>query len=91
MTQQIKVRQEGSVEIIEFCNPPMNSTSHIMIREFYQELVRVKKDDKVRDLRHQLGSFSRSALNIQCGKTWPEQRRSKKSGGSCTMMMSEMI
>lgn len=50
MTEQIKVRREGAVEIIEFCNPPMNFISNVMLKEFYHELVRVRKDDGVRVL-----------------------------------------
>ena len=50
MTEQIKVRREGAVEIIEFCNPPMNFISHLMLRELYLELVRLRRDDSVRVL-----------------------------------------
>ncbi|OGP56368.1 MAG: hypothetical protein A2V67_04385 [Deltaproteobacteria bacterium RBG_13_61_14] len=50
MTEQIKVRQEGAVAIIEFANPPMNFISHVMLQEFHRELIRVKQDRTVRVL-----------------------------------------
>jgi len=50
MAEQINVRKEGAVEIIEFANPPMNFISNLMLKEFYTELSRVKKDDGVRVL-----------------------------------------
>jgi enoyl-CoA hydratase len=50
MPEQIRVRNEGAVEVIEFANPPMNFITNVMLREFYQELTRVNKDDGVRVL-----------------------------------------
>jgi len=50
MPEQIRIRKEGVVEIIEFCNPPMNYISSVMLNEFYCELVRLKKDRSVRVL-----------------------------------------
>jgi len=50
MTEQIKVSREGAVEIIAFCNPPMNFISNVMLKEFHQELIRLRDDDSVRAL-----------------------------------------
>ncbi len=50
MNELIKVRREGEVEIIEFCNPPMNFISNRMLKEFHAELWRVRKDPAVRVL-----------------------------------------
>jgi enoyl-CoA hydratase len=50
MPEQITVRKEGVIEIIEFHNPPMNFISNIMLEEFHAELTRLKNDDSVRVL-----------------------------------------
>ncbi len=50
MAEQIKVRREGAVEVIEFSNPPMNFISNQMLKEFHQELLCARKDESVRVL-----------------------------------------
>ena len=50
MAEQIKVAREGAVEIISFCNPPMNFISNVMLKEFREELLRLRDDDSVRVL-----------------------------------------
>ena len=50
MPEQIRVRFEGPVEIIEFCNPPANLISNLMLKELCQELGRVREDAGVRAL-----------------------------------------
>jgi enoyl-CoA hydratase/carnithine racemase len=50
MTDQIVVRREGAVEIVEFSNPPMNFITHLMLRQFHRELRRIERDDGVRVL-----------------------------------------
>jgi len=50
MTEQIKVTKEGAVEIIAFCNPPMNFISNLMLKEFREELIRLRDDNSVRVL-----------------------------------------
>ncbi len=50
MNKQIKIKTEGPIEIIEFCNPPMNFISNVMLEELYNELIRVKKDSSIRVL-----------------------------------------
>lgn len=50
MAEQINVRREGKVEIIEFNNPPMNFISRVMLRELYEELLRAKADSDIRVL-----------------------------------------
>ncbi len=50
MTEQIRTRRRGAVEIIEFANPPMNFISGVMLEEFYGELLRAGKDRSVRAL-----------------------------------------
>jgi enoyl-CoA hydratase len=50
MTEQINVTRAGAVETIAFCNPPKNFISHQMLKEFYDELLRVRQDPAVRAL-----------------------------------------
>jgi enoyl-CoA hydratase/carnithine racemase len=48
MTNQIVVRSEGAIEIVEFSNPPLNFITHQMLRQFHRELRRIEQDDRVR-------------------------------------------
>ena len=48
MPEQIKIRREGAVEIIEFYNPPMNFMTGTMLKELYHECRRLIRDDSVR-------------------------------------------
>lgn len=48
MGTQIRVRREEAVAIVEFCNPPMNFISHVMLQEFHHELSRLRRDPAVR-------------------------------------------
>jgi len=38
------------VDIIAFCNPPMNFISNVKLKELHQELTRLRDDDSVRAL-----------------------------------------
>jgi enoyl-CoA hydratase len=50
MPRQIRINFEGAVEIIEFHNPPANLISNVMLRELYDELRRVRGNDRLRAL-----------------------------------------
>ena len=43
MTEQLKVQKDGAVRVIEFHNPPQNYISHVMLREFYTQLLQFGK------------------------------------------------
>lgn len=50
MTEQLKIRDDGAVRVIEFCNPPQNYITHVMLRELYNQLLKDRKDNSVRVL-----------------------------------------
>jgi len=50
MAEQLKIRNEGAVRVIEFCNPPQNYITHIMLRDLYSQLLKDREDDSVRVL-----------------------------------------
>lgn len=50
MADQIRIRAEGAVRIIEFHNPPYNYITHIMLRELYTQLLNDRENDSVRVL-----------------------------------------
>jgi len=50
MAEQIRVKTDGAVRIIEFHNPPQNYITHIMLRELYSQLLSDREDDSVRTL-----------------------------------------
>jgi len=50
MAEQLKIRNEGAVRVIEFCNPPQNYITHVMLRELYTQLLRDRDDDSIRVL-----------------------------------------
>lgn len=50
MAEQIRIKTEGAVRVIEFYNPPQNYITHIMLRELYTQLLKDREDDSVRVL-----------------------------------------
>ncbi len=48
MNEQIKIKKEGSVRIIEFYNPPYNYITLKMLRELYTQLLKDRNDDSIR-------------------------------------------
>lgn len=50
MGDKVKVKKEGSVAVIEFSNPPKNFLDNVMLKEFYEELLRVKNDAGIRSI-----------------------------------------
>jgi enoyl-CoA hydratase len=50
MAQQLSIRNEGPVRVIEFCNPPNNYITPVMLRELHSQLVRDRDDGSVRVL-----------------------------------------
>lgn len=50
MAEQIKIKAQGAVRIIEFHNPPHNYITHVMLRELYNQLLSDRKDDSIRAL-----------------------------------------
>ena len=48
MNEQIKIKKEGSVRIIEFYNPPYNYITLNMLRELYTQLLKDRDDDSIR-------------------------------------------
>jgi len=50
MAEQLKIKNEGAVRVIEFYNPPQNYITHVMLRELYTQLLKDREDDSVRVL-----------------------------------------
>ncbi len=50
MAEQLRVRSEGSVRVVEFFNPPQNYITHVMLQELYTQLRKDQADDTVRVL-----------------------------------------
>lgn len=50
MTEQLKIKNDGAVRVIEFYNPPQNYISHVMLRELYTQLLKDREDNSVRVL-----------------------------------------
>lgn len=50
MGEQIKIRTDGAVRVVEFNNPPQNYITHVMLRELYTLLLEDRDDNTVRVL-----------------------------------------
>lgn len=50
MAEQLRIKTEGTVRVIEFHNPPHNYITHIMLEELYTRLLKDREDDSVRVL-----------------------------------------
>ncbi len=50
MAEQLKIKNEGAVRVIEFYNPPENYITHTMLRELYNQLLKDREDGSVRVL-----------------------------------------
>ncbi len=50
MADQLRIRTEGAVRVVEFCNPPQNYITHVMLRDLYRQLLEIQEDDSVRVL-----------------------------------------
>jgi enoyl-CoA hydratase len=50
MAEQLKIKNDGAVRVIEFYNPPQNYITQIMLRELYNQILKDRADDSVRVL-----------------------------------------
>jgi enoyl-CoA hydratase/carnithine racemase len=50
VAEQLRITNDGAVRMIEFCNPPQNYITYVMLRELYGQLLKDRKDDSVRVL-----------------------------------------
>lgn len=50
MAEQLNIRTDGAVRVVEFFNPPQNYITHVMLQELYHRLLKDREDDSVRVL-----------------------------------------
>ncbi len=50
MPEQLNIRTEEAVRVVEFFNPPQNYITHVMLRELYTQLLKDREDDSIRVL-----------------------------------------
>ncbi len=82
MSQQIRINRQGAVQTIAFNNPPMNFISHVMLKELYEELLRLREDPAVRVLVLTGGMPDSFVTHYDVGELLALARRGKPTGDS---------